>query len=529
MIPFTFVHAADLHLDAPFRGAGALLSDAARGEKAAALLRRATFTALARLVRLCVEAKADFLLLAGDVYNAAESSLRARLALRDAFLELRARGIQVFLAHGNHDPFAGEDAAIPWPDNVTVFTGKTECHTAARGGVPLALVHGVSHTRAREERNLARQFQRRETPPQEAELFQIGLLHCFLDGCGGRHEAYAPCSPEDLAATGLDYWALGHVHGWRILTRQGEKRPYAAYSGSLQGLHVNESGPRGCLLAHVDREGRVDILPIPLAPVRWEILTVGLGGNDAPADIPALETLLLERLSALAPAVFNGEKGHSVPLGNSPLDPLRDGAVCRDGSLVGLPGEVPGDAGGGLMGDTGGHMNSEASADGDGKALYAVDGKAPDESNGRRSGRGNKEAGGLPAFLPEAVIVRLTLEGRSDLDHELRRPGALEDLAGHLGAELGESGVWIRDIALETRPPLDLESLSRRPDLAGEAWRLARLLRENPEALAAFAKKALLPLKKGRLQKAVSAPDAEELARIAEEAAFLCLDLLEGE
>ena len=105
MTEFSFVHAADLHLDAPFRGlSDSLLADAggqgrpsAERKTLARLLREASFLALERLTAFCILSGADFLLLAGDVYNAAESSLKARLALRDAFLRLKEHGIAVFL------------------------------------------------------------------------------------------------------------------------------------------------------------------------------------------------------------------------------------------------------------------------------------------------------------------------------------------------------------------------------------------------------------------------------------------------
>ena len=39
----------------------------------------------------------------------------------------------------------------------------------------------------------------------------IGLMHTSLAGAPG-HDLYAPCTLADLAASGFDYWALGHIH-----------------------------------------------------------------------------------------------------------------------------------------------------------------------------------------------------------------------------------------------------------------------------------------------------------------------------
>lgn len=449
----TFVHAADLHLDAPFKGVGGIFSGRSEdGARLAELLREATFIALGRLVDLCINEGADFLLLAGDVYNSAESSLRARLALRDAFLRLGEEGIRVFLAHGNHDPLGVDDGIIPWPDNVTVFGTELQvCQAFSRGPEgpgrrPVALVSGISHSGVKESRNLAGLFKRKEAGLLNPELFQIGLLHCSLAEFSGGHENYAPCTFADLAASGLDYWALGHVHACRILDRSGKAQSgdtveaaLAAYCGSLQGLHVNESGPHGCLLCRVDTRNRLRLQRVPLAPVQWEQVSVEPGPDIM--DIPALERLMLERLEALAPQ--ESDKAHG------------------------------------------------------------------------------------PVRPPLAVPVRLVLAGRSPLDHTLRKQGAAETLCGHLTAELSGSGVFIRDIVLNTRPPVDIEAVLARPDLAGEALRTAFALCEGGRPLEELATEALGPLfRRGRVRGLLDAPEDEELTSLVEEAAFLCLDLL---
>lgn len=96
-----YIHAADLHLDTPFQG---LSRETAQGGHLARLLHDATFTALERLFRLCESEKPDFLVLAGDIYNQENYSVKAQLRLRDGCERLNRLGIRVFLAHGNHDP-----------------------------------------------------------------------------------------------------------------------------------------------------------------------------------------------------------------------------------------------------------------------------------------------------------------------------------------------------------------------------------------------------------------------------------------
>ena len=215
-----YIHAADLHLDTPFQG---LSRETAQGGHLARLLHDATFTALERLFGFCEAEKPDFLVLAGDIYNQENYSVKAQLRLRDGCERLNRLGIRVFLAHGNHDPLDSRLNAVEWPDNVTVFGPEPERHLLEKDGRPLAVVHGISHARAREGRNLARFFQR----DARYDCFQLGVLHCTVEG-ESKADRYAPCSLDDLKSAGLDAWALGHVHERRVLS----EAPFIAYPGN---------------------------------------------------------------------------------------------------------------------------------------------------------------------------------------------------------------------------------------------------------------------------------------------------------
>lgn len=82
---FSFIHAADLHLDSPFKGLGQQLQDY---PEIVETLREATFTAFNNLINLCLDRSVDFLLVAGDVYDGADRSLRAQLRFRDGLRRL---------------------------------------------------------------------------------------------------------------------------------------------------------------------------------------------------------------------------------------------------------------------------------------------------------------------------------------------------------------------------------------------------------------------------------------------------------
>ena len=114
---FSFVHAADLHLDTPFKGIGSTAPQVAEQ------LREASLAAFDSLVDLCLERRAAFLVVAGDIYDGPERGLRAQLRFRDGLARLSAAGISSFVVHGNHDPVETGWSALndTWPERVTIF------------------------------------------------------------------------------------------------------------------------------------------------------------------------------------------------------------------------------------------------------------------------------------------------------------------------------------------------------------------------------------------------------------------------
>ena len=286
MKPFSFVHAADLHIDSPFRG----VTTESAPERVARALHRSTFQAFDALIALTLEREADFLLVAGDVYDSRDRSLRAQLRLRDGLARLDAVGIPSFLVHGNHDPLDSRVSALEWPDHAHFFDRELTTPPAGRAGAdPVALISGISFPRREETRNLAALFSR-----QRAERFQIGLLHCNVGG-DARHADYAPCTLEDLRGSGLDYWALGHVHGHAIL----HESPWVVYPGCLQGRSIREQGARGCVHVRVDEDGQVDVEFVPLDTVRWQEIVLSLEDLE---DIDTLERSLAGRVEEAAAA-----------------------------------------------------------------------------------------------------------------------------------------------------------------------------------------------------------------------------------
>ncbi|HEX8436049.1 DNA repair exonuclease [Archangium sp.] len=296
---FKFVHAADLHLDTPFRG---ISTDSAL----ASTFQQATFRAFSRVVDLCLRERVAFLLLAGDLFDAKDRSVRARLALRRELERLDTAGIQTFIVHGNHDPLSGDTGALGLPGSVKVFGSEWEELEVRRDGRLLCRVQGISYPEVEVRENLSARFHR--TAPD----FTVGLLHANLGGLEG-HANYAPCTVEDLGARGLDYWALGHVHTRAEYALAGGA--VAVYPGNPQGRHVNEPGERGCVLVEVE-EGKTRRRFVPVDRVRWHRLEVALTGLGA---LDALVGAVMEQVDASCPEELEGHAVRLTLTGRGPL------------------------------------------------------------------------------------------------------------------------------------------------------------------------------------------------------------------
>jgi exonuclease SbcD len=264
---FRFIHVADIHLDSPLRKL-----EQYEGAPVEAL-RGATRRALENLVDLAVSQSTDFILIAGDLYDGDWQDYNTGLFFISRLAELRKTGIKVFLVTGNHDAASRMTKSLRLPENVHIFpTDHPATFTMEKLRVA---VHGQGFSTPAVKRNIAKDY-----PKALSGYFNIGMLHTCATGRKG-HEAYAPCDISDLISKGYDYWALGHVHQRETLSAE----PPILFSGNIQGRHVRESGPKGCVLVQVDGNGRCAPQFFPLDVIRWARASVDISQAADPYEV----------------------------------------------------------------------------------------------------------------------------------------------------------------------------------------------------------------------------------------------------
>ena len=265
---FTFIHAADLHIDSPL--AGLSLKDKTVAERFADAGRRA----VEALVAETIASEAAFLIIAGDVFDGDWKDITTGLFFVRAISALHRAGIPVFIVKGNHDAESVMSRDLPYPETVQVFPSN-KAATLALETHRVAL-HGRSFPH-----RLTGDFV--ETYPARRDgWLNIGVLHTSLDGTRG-HDGYAPCTVDDLKRFGYDYWALGHIHTAEIVHRE----PWIVFPGNLQGRSVRETGAKGAMRVTVEDGRIIDVTPLTLDGARWAHLQLDIVGVNNETDVIA--------------------------------------------------------------------------------------------------------------------------------------------------------------------------------------------------------------------------------------------------
>lgn len=273
----TFIHAADLHLDSPMSGLKHLPPSIFKK------LQESTFEAFTKIVDSAIFHNVDFIILAGDLFDGEDRSIRAQTRFRKEMERLAECGIAVYAVHGNHDHMDGRWAHLPLPENVHIFSHEVEvAKHIAENGTSVHL-YGFSYPKRHVAERMIDQYSR-----ENGADLHIGILHGSFEGSND-HAQYAPFRINDLLEKDFDYWALGHIHKREILITQ----PPVIYPGNIQGRNRKETGPKGCYLVELDSSGaKTEFLEA--APVIWENAEIDASKSESYQEIYELCISLIE-------------------------------------------------------------------------------------------------------------------------------------------------------------------------------------------------------------------------------------------
>ncbi len=282
----TFLHAADLHLGAPFRGLRAL------SDKWADRLIKAIPEAFDRMIDTACTRKVDFVVIAGDIFDKSRASYADYLHFFKGLEKLNDTGIPVYLCTGNHDPYTSwQHDFFALPENTTMFSGEhpsfalyekngeAACVLGGRGyynqtwSSEKDIAAGVTRIEAERALDACGLGRRAMQAP-----FGVGVLHTGLD----IDPTKAPTDPNRLLNAGFDYWALGHIH---MHSARPLDNPRIGFSGCIQGLDMKETGERGVYIVTLTQNAPNKVEFVPCASVVWQRVQVEVGDAETLSEM----------------------------------------------------------------------------------------------------------------------------------------------------------------------------------------------------------------------------------------------------
>lgn len=272
------LHTSDWHIGRTFHGWSTL---------------DALGTVFDAMIAAVADRQVDVVVVAGDIFDSSTPSAEAVTMLDEVLLGLRRAGAQVIISSGNHDSAArlGAKAAFAASAGIFVRTKPTEIADPISLDDDLGPVHFyaipyLDPARMRTEWPEADQMRSQA----DALHYAMGLVRADLAARGGRSvvlaHTFAQGAEDEIhgnqrdilggldkvavpAFTGVDYAALGHIHGRMTLDTQ------VRYSGApLHYSFAEAHKPRGGWLVDLDHRGFagaqwLDLpVPRPLAQLR---------------------------------------------------------------------------------------------------------------------------------------------------------------------------------------------------------------------------------------------------------------------
>lgn len=227
----SFIHTADIHLDAPF---------SSLGDKEKADIRKQELeNCIHNIIEEARIQNTDLLIISGDFFE--DSCVRGStvIGIKNLFSELY--GTEVVIIPGNHDPIKGNSLynTISWSANVHILTDSKQvlflekCNTCiynmgtyghVEEDYSIIKKNGVSH-----------------------ETFNILVFHGTVD-MPFEENNYNPIGLKKILDLGMDYIALGHMHNY---TRVQNETTLMINPGSPEPLGFDEEGVHGFVQGRV--------------------------------------------------------------------------------------------------------------------------------------------------------------------------------------------------------------------------------------------------------------------------------------
>ena len=318
------LHTADVHLGARHADLG----------NAAATQRERQFAAFRAAISLAIDEKVDVVLIAGDLFD---SNTQPKRSVERVAAELKRLGearIRTVILPGTHDCYdrssiyrsydvAAMAGSGPDDDSVTVLTpDRPSVFLEACDLVVYGTVFPTKRAPISPLRDL-------KVPADEERVgWHVGMVHGSIAIPDKTDRDEVVVTKEEIAATGLDYLALGH---WHSVQRGKAGTTTYAYSGAPEPVAVNQDGAGNVLLVTLDEKGPARTVTIEerrVGVTRFEKLELDAGRIRTQPDL--VGTLLKKGDPNLVLEVrLTGIRPDELDLDTTEVEEQLDGSFLR--------------------------------------------------------------------------------------------------------------------------------------------------------------------------------------------------------
>ena len=237
------LHTADVHLGARHADLG----------DRAATQRERQFAAFVATIDLAVGEKVDLVLIAGDLFDSNVQPKRSVERAASQLQRLVDARIRLVIAPGTHDVYdrasiyrAYDLAAMAGAVGSDLVTVLDPDHPDVHLKSLDVVVHGRCFATKRAPHSPLRGL---DTSKDDRATWHVGLLHAALAIEGKTDGDEVVITTDEIAATHLDYLALGH---WHSTTKGKAGRTPYAYSGAPEPIALDQDGAGNALLVTLD-------------------------------------------------------------------------------------------------------------------------------------------------------------------------------------------------------------------------------------------------------------------------------------
>ena len=280
------IHCSDLHLDSRMKSN--------LDSKKAKERRNEILITYQNMVKYAVENDVKVILIAGDMFDKKEITLKAKNIVLDSINSNKQ--IDFIYLKGNHDESNFISNLEQIPENLKLFN-QNEWTTYRYGKIAIS---GI-------EFGKISNYEIYSTLMLNKNDINIVTLH-GQETLYDQKDKTEIINLNDLKNKNIDYLALGHIHKFK--QEKLDNRGIYCYSGCIEGRGFDECGEKGFVLLDIDEEkGLIDTKFVPFASRHLYEISVDVTDTSSTLETEAKidETLLNIEKEALIKIVLVGK------------------------------------------------------------------------------------------------------------------------------------------------------------------------------------------------------------------------------